>query len=88
MFNLDPQQRPRRRKLTVRNPAVEPFVQDLTGMSPDINDVRDFARVMLTARNAWSIRSGGAAAHRRISRGDADMELRRALAALKGGKDA
>lgn len=88
MPELEQQPRQTRRKLTPRNPAVEPFVQDLTGMGPDLDDVRDFARVMLSARNAWSIRSGGALAHRRISRSDADMELRRALAALKGGKHA
>lgn len=82
------QLRPERRKLTLRNPAVECFVQELVSTGPELDGVRDFARVMLSARNAWSIRTGGAVAHRRISRNEADSALRRALAALKGGNHA
>lgn len=84
MLDLSPQ----RRKLTPRNPVVEPFVQELVSTGSELDGVRDFARVMLSARNAWSIRNGGAVAHRRISRSEADSELRRALAALKGGNRA
>ncbi len=76
---------PRRRTLTVRSPMVEPLVQDIGAIGHELDDVRAFARQICLDRNAWSIRNGGALTHRRISRHEADNELRRALAALKGG---
>ncbi|HKX78230.1 MAG TPA: hypothetical protein VJM34_06915 [Novosphingobium sp.] len=74
-----------RRTLTVRNPQVEPLVRDINVAGPDRDDVRAFALRIVRERNDWSVRNGGALHHRRISRTEAERELRRALAAAAAG---
>lgn len=71
--------------LTVRNPAIEPLVNGLGIAGADLDGARAFALRLFRERNKWSVGRGGALHDRRISRHDADKELHRALAALKGG---
>lgn len=77
--------RPERMRLSVRDPQLEALVRNLDSAGVDLEAVRAFGRHVTSARNAWSIRKGGALAHRRISRVEADAELRKALDALKNG---
>lgn len=85
MHSSQIEQRPARPRLSLRDPSVEALVREIGAEGRELDQVRAFARQVCRDRNEWSIRNGGSLAHRRITRADAERELKRALAALAAG---
>lgn len=78
----------RRPRLSARFPEIEILMAN-AGEGTNLDEVRAFALKLWRDRNDWSVQRGGSLVNCRISRRDADRELRRALAILnEGGADA
>jgi len=70
--------------LSVRFREIEILVAN-AGEGTNLDEVRAFALKLWRDRNDWSVQRGGSLVNCRISRRDADRELRRALATLNDG---